>query len=364
MTRRAKTTTTAPKAAVEILEPEDLEEGGGADELGDEHGVTELLGEGAGELPLPDEEPPSGDDDAEAPLPSASTSLVRFDPLQQYLSEIRRYPLLKPDQEYELATHYHETKDLKTAQKLVTSNLRLVVKIAHDYQKYWMNLLDLVQEGNVGLMQAVRHYDPYRGVKLSSYSSFWIKAYILKFIIDNWSLVKIGTTQAQRKLFFNLRREKEKYALLGYDPDTAQIASDMGVKPELVTEMEQRLQGGDFSLDAPLGNDSEGSHIDFLADHKEGIDDQLADLEIRDLFREKLSVFRSRLKEKELYIFDHRLLAEQPSTLNEIGERFNISRERIRQIEERMIAKLRQFFKEEVPELADFTIAPAPDPEG
>ena len=365
MARQRKKPEKIATTTLEVLPPEEPEtdpEDGAEDYPGDEGGVSELLGaEILDDLPPPEEEDGKL---AEPRFASESTSLVRFDPLQQYLSEIRRYPLLTPDEEHSLAAEYQQTKELKAAQKLVTSNLRLVVKIAHDYQKYWMNLLDLVQEGNVGLMQAVRHYDPYRGVKLSSYSSFWIKAYILKFIIDNWSLVKIGTTQAQRKLFFNLRREKEKYALLGYDPDTATIAADMGVKPELVTEMEQRLQGGDLSLDAPLGGDSEESHLDFLADNKDGIDEHLADLEIRDLFREKLSVFRARLKEKELYIFDHRLLAEQPATLNEIGERFAISRERIRQIEERMIAKLRQFFKEEVPELADFIIAPQAPPEG
>lgn len=336
------------------------ESDGSEDGIESEEAVAELSA-------LPPEDAPVIDVEEDEPvllpvrLPEESTSLVRFDPLKQYLSEIRRYPLLKPEQEHELAVRYRETGDVQAAEKLVTSNLRLVVKIAGDYQKYWMNLLDLVQEGNLGLMQAVRHFDPYRGVKLSSYSSFWIKAYILKFIIDNWSLVKVGTTQAQRKLFFNLKREKEKYALLGYNPDAETLAKDMGVKPELVVEMEQRLGGGDLSLDQPVGEDGDDRHIDFLADSAERVDDQLADLEIRDLFRVKLADFRARLNEKELYIFDHRLLAEEPATLNDIGERYHISRERIRQIEERMIAKLKQFFREEVPELADFSVASPPE---
>ncbi len=282
--------------------------------------------------------------------PRSSSSLVRFDPLQRYLSEIRQYPLLSREDEHDLAVRYHEEGDLEAAHHLVTGNLRLVVKISMEYHKYWMNLLDLVQEGNVGLMQAVKHYDPYKGVKLSSYASFWIKAYILKFIIDNWSLVKIGTTQAQRKLFFNLKKQKEKYALLGYDPGAEQIAKDLSVKPSLVVEMEQRMAGGDLSLDQPVGHESEDRHIDFLPSNDEGIDDFLADKEIRDLFKEKLKEYRSQLKDKELYIFDHRLLSETPETLNSIGDRYGISRERIRQIEERLVDKIRQYFREEVEE--------------
>jgi len=288
--------------------------------------------------------------------------IVRYDPLHRYLTDIRRYPLLTPEEEYRLAVHYKETQDVGTARHLVTSNLRLVVKIAMDYQKYWMNLLDLVQEGNVGLMQAVRHYDPYRGVKLSSYASFWIKAYILKFIIDNWSLVKIGTTQAQRKLFFNLKKEKEKYALLGYDPGPSTIAENLNVKPELVVEMEQRMAGGDLSLDQPINADSTDRHIDHLPSKQADIDDQLADQELKELFHTKLEIFRKTLSDKEQYIFEHRLLSDNPETLNEIGEYYGISRERIRQVEERLIKKLKEYMQKEVPELSDLDVTIAPMP--
>ena len=305
--------------------------------------------------------PPAGSGRKGDIVPYPRSSLVRYDPLQQYMTEIRRHPLLSPDEEYELAVRCHEKGDLKAAHRLVTSNLRLVVKIAMDYRRYWMNLLDLVQEGNMGLMQAVRHYDPYRGVRLSSYSSFWIKAYILKFIIDNWSLVKIGTTQSQRKLFFKLRKEKEKYRLLGYDPDPEKMAEKFKVKPELIVEMDQRLSGGDVSLDQPVGDDSGDRHIDLLADRQQEIDDYLADAEIRELFRSKLEVFRKRLNEKELCILDKRLLSESPETLSEIGDRYGITRERIRQIEGRIIEKLRDYFAEEVPELAGFRVEPKPD---
>lgn len=284
---------------------------------------------------------------------SEDTSLVRLPPLQRYLADIRRYPLLTREEEHALAVRYFEEEEVEVAQKLVTANLRLVVKIALEYQKYWMNLLDLVQEGNVGLMQAVKHYDPYRGVKLSSYASFWIKAYILKFIIDNWSLVRIGTTQAQRKLFFNLKREKERYALLGYDASPARLAQDMNVKPELVVEMEQRMAGGDISLDQPINHESEDRPIDFVADRQPAIDQQLADDEIQRIFRKKLQDFRATLQDKDLYIFDHRLMSEEPETLNEIGDRFRISRERVRQLEERLMRNLKAFMHGQVPELSD-----------
>ncbi len=287
---------------------------------------------------------------------SSARSVARTDLLQRYLMDVRRYPLLSREEEHDLAVKYAETQDSQYAHLLVTSNLRLVVKIANDYQKYWMNLLDLVQEGNVGLMQAVKHYDPYRGVKLSSYSSFWIKAYILKFIIDNWSLVKIGTTQAQRKLFFNLKKEHERFAQLGYDPDASRIAKSLNVKQEVVEEMQQRMAGGDLSLDQPLGDDSEESHLDMLAGREQDISDHLADVEVRDLFRSKIASFQEKLAEKERYIFEKRLMAEQPETLNQIGERFGVSRERIRQLEERLIKRLRDYFREEVPDLSDFAV--------
>ena len=322
--------------------------------------IGDIKGGSAGETntPMLDEEKADLEENIgnQPPLSSSDKgAVVPFDPLQRYMADMRRYPLISVEEEHELAVRYHEDADVDAAHKLVTSNLRLVVKIAMDYRKYWMNLLDLVQEGNVGLMQAVKHYDPYRGVKLSSYSSFWIKAYILKFIIDNWSLVKIGTTQGRRKLFYNLRKEKEKYALLGHDPEPEKIAKDLNVKPELVVEMDQRMSGGDLSLDQPVAKDSSDRHIDFLADRQKEIDDQLADAEIREVFGGKLREFRERLSGKELYIFDHRLLSEESETLNKIGEYYGISRERIRQIEARLLKKLKKYFREEVPELADFT---------
>jgi len=303
------------------------------------------------------------EDDIETVTSSALVSIADtlpapYDPLRIYLQEAGKYPLLSREEEKDLARRYQEDGDLKAAEKMVTSNLRLVVKISMDYRRYWTNLLDLIQEGNIGLMQAVKNYDPTKNVKLSYYASFWIKAYILKFIIDNWSLVKVGTTQAQRKLFFHLKKQKEHYsALLGYEPTNEMLAEDLNVKPEEVAEMNQRLAAGDLSLNQPVATDSDETHLDFLADKSEAVDDKLADDEIRMLFHNKLEDFEATLAEKELYILKNRLLSEDPTTLREIGDKFGVSRERVRQMEERLISKMKTFFQENVPGFSDISIA-------
>src|SRR5262245_40760561 len=223
------------------------------------------------DLGLPEDEAA----DEEEPLVAAKEalqpvgrSLAARDPLQRYIDEIRRYALLTREQEHELAVKYVQTGDVEAARQLVTANLRLVVKIAHEYRRAHRNLLDLIQEGNLGLLQAVKKYDPYRGVKLSSYAAWWIRAYILKFILNNWRLVKIGTTQAQRKLFFNLRKEREKLEQLGFQPTAALLAEKLDVPEKEVVEMERRLAAPEASLDAPVGSggDDEGTRtrLDFL----------------------------------------------------------------------------------------------------
>jgi RNA polymerase sigma-32 factor len=238
---------------------------------------------------------------------------------------------------------------------LITSNLRLVIKIALEFQKYWMkNLLDLIQEGNIGLMHAIKKFDPYRGIKLSYYASFWIKAYILKFIMDNWKLVKIGTTQSQRKLFYNLKREKEKLRALGYEPGPKLLADALKVREEEVIEMDQRLGGWELSLDAPLKEGSDEYHKNFLPTTEPQVEEVLAQAELKDLFRQKLAEFRQELNDKELDILDLRLLADKPMTLQEIGARHHISRERVRQIEDRLIKRMRQFLKSEIADWEDY----------
>ncbi len=296
------------------------------------------------------------------PVKASGRDLVHLEPLQRYLMEIRDHEILDRETEKQLAIKWREEGDIEAAQRLVGANLRLVVKIALEYRHYWMNLLDLIQEGNVGLMQAVKNYDPYKNVKLSSYASFWIKAYILKFIIDNWSLVKIGTTQAQRKLFFNLRKEQERLSKMGIEPTVEQLAHSLQVNESDVVEMTQRMaHSGEVSLDAPISDDGEDSHIDFLSDKEDAMDVQLAEKEIQEIFKEKLMEFRKQLSGKELFIFDNRMLADDPMTLQEIGDHFNVTRERIRQIETRLMKKLREFIFKEIPELKDFEVLPRKD---
>ena len=285
------------------------------------------------------------------------TSLAKVDPLQRYLVEVRRYKLLTKEEEHQLALTYKENKDPDAAYKLVTGNLRLVVKIAFEFHRAWvMNLLDLIQEGNIGLMQAVKKFDPYRGVRLSSYASFWIRAYILRFILDNWRLVKIGTTQAQRRLFFNLQKEKTKLEALGYSAEPKKLAEAIGVKEKEVIQMDQRMSSWEASLDAPMRDDAARSLMDFLPASKELIDGKLEDNEIKSILYEKLKDFKKTLKDKELYIYENRILAENPATLQEIGDKYGITRERTRQIEERLLRKIKDFLKEEIPGIEDYQI--------
>lgn len=290
----------------------------------------------------------------------ADTSLVPFDPLQIYLMEIKRYELISREEEKELAIKIREDNDDKAAYRLATANLRLVVKIAMDFHRYWTkNLLDLIQEGNLGLLQAVRKFDPYRGIKFSYYASFWIKAYILKFIMDNWKLVKIGTTQSQRKLFFNLAKERDKLIAQGFAPEPKLLAERLDVKEEEVVEMTQRLGGWEVSLSSPVGGDDSRESFDaFLPDPGVAIDEQISEDQGRKLLLKNLGEFRKTLSGKEGDIFDNRIMAEKPLTLQDLGDKYHISRERIRQIQEKIIKNIKKWLKEKIPnfeeEYSDF----------
>jgi RNA polymerase sigma-32 factor len=277
-------------------------------------------------------------------------SLVAYDPLQMYLWEIRRYRLLTKEEEIELAIRYREEKDQDAGQRLILSNLRLVVKIAMDFHRYWMkNLMDLIQEGNVGLIHAIRKFDPHKGIKFSYYASFWIKAYILKFIMENWKLVKIGTTQAQRKLFFNLTKEKERLLSLGYDPEPRLLAERLDVKKDEIIEMAQRLGGWEVSLDAPVKEDGKQDYSSFLPSPESSAEELISVRQRRELLREKLEEYRNTLSEKQRDIFDNRMLAEHPLTLQELGDKYSISRERVRQIQEKILKKAKEWLVEEIP---------------
>ena len=283
-------------------------------------------------------------------------AVVKYDPLQRYLMEISKYRLLTRDEEKTLAKRVQEGGDEDAAYVLVTSNLRLVVKIALEFQRVWMqNLLDLIQEGNIGLMQAVTKFDPYKNVKFSYYASFWIKAYILKFIMDNWRLVKIGTTQGQRKLFFKLKKEKQKLIDQGFDPKPKLLSQRLGVSEKEIVDMDQRLDGWDVSLDAPLKEDSDTERIEFLSTETESTEDRVAKKEMENLLHNKIAEFRKKLNKRELEIFEQRIFSDSPVTLQEIGDRYNISRERVRQVEKAIIKKMREFFKKEIPDFESYT---------
>jgi RNA polymerase sigma-32 factor len=306
------------------------------------------------DIPFPevDTKPLEADESENA---ASQKALVRYDPLQRYLTEIRRFPLLSREEEHRLAVEYKEYGNLEAAYKLVTANLRLVVMIAREYQRAFRNLLDLIQEGNMGLMEAVKNFDPYRGVRFPSYAVWWIRAYIIRYIMNDWRMVKIGTTQAQRKLFFNLQKEKEKIESEGLTPGPKLLAQRLNVKEDEVIEMEQRLASRDLSVDVPMGDDSEATLLHFLPDEKQNPEERFAETQYRQLVSEKMEQFAKTLKDKELVIYRERLLNEEPLTLREIGEAYGISRERVRQIEERVKKKLKNFLDKELKDAKDHT---------
>lgn len=283
-------------------------------------------------------EPPA--DDSEI---SSSTALTPSDPLSRYIAEIRRYPLLTREQEQELTQKYKATRDPAIAQVLVTSNLRFVVKIAAEYTKFGAKLIDLIQEGNVGLMHAVKEFNPDKGVRLITYAVWWIRGFIQEFLMRQYSMVRIGTTQNQRKLFYQLQKQSEELERLGFKDAVAQISGRLGVSEEEVIDMKQRLSGRDVSLDAPV-NEAQTSHLlDMQSDPNEvELDDQLGHLEQLKMLREKIEDIRPDLNEKELFLLDNRLLADEPLTLQDIGDKYGITREAVRQLEARLLLKLRK----------------------
>ncbi|WP_027178999.1 sigma-70 family RNA polymerase sigma factor [Maridesulfovibrio bastinii] len=283
------------------------------------------------------------------PTPKKSGEIATRDPLSLYMREISRFPLLDPDEEFQLAKRVQENGDQEAAFRLVSSHLRLVVKIAMDFQRRWMqNVLDLIQEGNVGLMKAVNKFDPDKGIKFSYYAAFWIKAYILKYIMDNWRLVKIGTTQTQRKLFYNLNKERQRLQALGFDPTTQTLSENLNVSEDEITEMDIRLAKNDLSLNLKLGEDSDATRMDFLPDLGPGVEDTLANKEISTLLLDQLREVAPLLNEKEQVILNDRLLSDSPRTLREIGEEFGVTRERVRQIEARLLGKLKEHLADKV----------------
>ncbi len=273
-------------------------------------------------------------------------SLVPSDPLLLYLSEIRKYPLLTKDEEQELTLRYHKNRDPIAAEKLVTSNLRFVVKIALEYSKYGAKIMDVIQEGNVGLMHAVKEFNPYKGVRLITYAVWWIRGYIRDYLLKQYSVVKIGTTRNQKKLFYRLQKEQQKMESLGQEAPLALLSSRLDVSEKDVQIMNQRMRNRDISLDAPLDDES-GTHlIDLQSDGSESPDRQIENNQLVELLKTKVAEIKPSLNDKELAILEERILSDEPKTLQEIGDRFGITRERARQLEERLIKNLKEsFFK-------------------
>ncbi len=275
--------------------------------------------------------------------------------LHRYLQEISQYELLSREETEELAIQFRESGDPNAAYRLVSSNLRLVVKVAMDFQKYWMqNFMDLIQEGNVGLVQATKKFDPYRGVKFSYYAAYWIRAYVLKFIMDNWRLVKIGTTQAQRKLFFSLNKEKKLLEAQGFKPEPKLLAERLNVKEKEVVEMSQRMDSWDVSLESPVKNDSDDEQKSFIPSDDPSIESTIAGKQMKLRLAELLEQLKEHLNDKERMILEDRLLTDEPMTLQNIADKFDISRERVRQIEVNLLAKMKKYLEAEMPDIVDF----------
>jgi len=272
-----------------------------------------------------------------------TSSLSSPDSLSTYLSEISKYPLLTVQQEQALARRFRDG-DYQAGHQLVTANLRFAVKVSYEYRSYGIRVSDLIQEANIGLMKAVQKFDPDKGIRLISYAVWWIRAYIQNYILKSWSLVKLGTTQAQRKLFFALartRRELEKLGGEGNIVDAEEIAQKLNVKASDVREMEQRMGGRDLSLDAPIGEDGDSTHLDFVESEGASQIDEVADRQEADQTRARVRQAMLRLDPRERFIIEQRIMGDTEMTLSELGEHFGFSRERARQLEIRAKDKLK-----------------------
>ncbi|MDA2937565.1 RNA polymerase factor sigma-32 [Acidobacteria bacterium AH-259-A15] len=278
--------------------------------------------------------------------PKEQAKLAKLDPLRRYLLEISRFEPLTAEEEHRLAVLYREHNDQQAAYRLVTSNLQLVVKIARLYNRVHSNVMDLVQEGNIGLMEAVKRFDPYRGTRLPTYAAWWIKAYIIKFILDNFRIVRVGTTNERRKLLFNLRKVKEKLRLQGIEPTSALIAKRLNVSPEDVREVEKNIESTDLSLDAYVNKNESFRYIDTLKATEELIDEKLARGELKKLFHETIQEFSQGLSEREKVILYDRLIAEDPKTLQEIADQFGVTREAIRLNQKSLFTKIKGHMQE------------------
>lgn len=281
-------------------------------------------------------------DETKALAPITETGLATTDPLILYLNEIRKYNLLTKEQEFEIAKRYFETKDPQAAQELIKANLRFVVKIAAEYSRFGAKMIDLIQEGNVGLMHAVKEFNPYKGARLITYAVWWIRGYIQEYLMKQFSMVKIGTTPNQRKLFYQLQKQKEELERLGHEGVEA-LSAKLGIPLEEVENMQNRLTHRDVSLDKPLNANGDVTLQDIQSNPDNvSLDDKLAQDEMIELLKTKIDDLRPHLNEREKIILEERLLNDEPLTLQEIGEKYGITREAVRQAEARLMKKIRE----------------------
>ena len=299
------------------------------------------------ELDKPEQDKPM------VPAVRTKGALVPRDPFYAYLQEVRKYPALTEEEEKELAIRYKETGDLESAYKLTTANLMLVIKIAMTFKREWQNLMDLIQEGNVGLMKAVKNFDPFRGVRLSAYATWWIKSYILKHILDNWRLVRVGTTNARRKLLFNLKREKEKLEREGFDPTTKLLAERFGVDETEVIDVSASIGAMDVSIDTPAHPDSTMTPAQTLSQGGKSVEENVELQQFRQILNENIENFKGGLNPNEIEILEKRILSEDPLSLQKIGDQRGVTREAVRQAEQRLLKKFKTYIEEKMPEAAD-----------
>jgi RNA polymerase sigma-32 factor len=286
---------------------------------------------------------------ASAPAPQVSStdrSLGPVDALSAYTAQLAKYAPISREEEHALAVRWVEDGDEDAARQLVLANLRLVVKIAMEYRRAWTNVLDLIQSGNVGLLEAVQRFDPHRGVKLTSYAVYWIRAYILKYLMDNFRTVRLGRSRAQRKLFFRLNKEKRRLELEGFEVEPKLLAERLEVTEEDVIDMDQRMSQGDLSLNAPARRDDAGAEFgDFVPVGGQTAEQAVGDSQLSRVFQEKIAEFSAGLGERDRQIVEERIIAEEQKTLQELADEFGVSRERVRQLEKRLVDQLRDYMK-------------------
>lgn len=339
MAKKKPKATAKPKPATKVVTPEVV-----FDDVPEAHDGPEIIQE-----PL-DADAAALDNMPEAIAPpaqellassSSAKGLTTSDPVTRYMAEIRKYSLITREEEERLAKIYYETRDPLVAEKLVTANLRFVVKVAAEYSKFGAKLIDLIQEGNVGLMHAVKEFNPYKGVRLITYAVWWIRGYIQEFLMRQYSMVRIGTTQNQRKLFYQLQREREQLERMGPDA-LKELSGRLGIPEDEIRDMQLRLTGRDLSLNQPLNDQDSGTFMDFQTDiHEEPLDDRLGRMEQIAQLKDNIEKIRGGLSEKELYLLDQRVLSDEPMTLQEIGEIWGVTREAVRQMEARLIGKIK-----------------------